>query len=135
MCFLHYYARATVAKSLRRKGCCAKRVFEKGGPESFRLTGVYLMGTLWRLCRIPLPPSNGISTADRILPYQSYYLRLTTVSYRRQNSTADRILPFQSYYRRLTTVSYRRQNSTVDFHVRGQGPTAEQTSTQRTSII
>src|SRR6266516_8178885 len=36
MCFLHYYARATVAKSLRRKGCCAKWVFEKGGPESFR---------------------------------------------------------------------------------------------------
>ena len=25
-----------MAKSLRRKGCCTKRVFEKGGPESVR---------------------------------------------------------------------------------------------------
>src|SRR6266516_1076780 len=37
-CFLHYYARATVAKSLRRNGCCARWVFEKGGPESLRGT-------------------------------------------------------------------------------------------------
>src|SRR5271154_1773421 len=33
---LHCCARATVAKSLRRKGCCMKRVFEKGGPSQLR---------------------------------------------------------------------------------------------------
>src|SRR5450432_1920878 len=33
---LHYCARATVAKPQWRNGCCARWVFEKGGPESVR---------------------------------------------------------------------------------------------------
>ena len=72
---LHYYcARAIVSKSLRRKECCTKRVFERGGPESVRLLtkpeARYATMRVFVFCILILGTNSSRSPSPKVLlPY------------------------------------------------------------------